>query len=91
MEPTENILSSCKRATFLIEKQQFKALSLNEQLKLKMHLAVCSWCRIYERQSKNIQLLMSSVFKQSAAQTKQLDEAFKNKLKNLIKRKLKDE
>lgn len=91
MEPTENILSSCKRATFLIEKQQFKALRLSEQLKLKMHLAVCSWCRTYERQSKNIQLLMSSVFKQSAAQTKELDQAFKNKLKNLINRKLKDE
>jgi len=91
MEQTENILASCKRATFLIEKRQFKPLGVAEQLKLKMHLAVCSWCRTYERQSKNIQLLLSSIFKQSAKEEKELDPAFKNKLKTLINTKLKDE
>lgn len=91
MEPTENRLPSCKKATFLIEKQQFKPLGVGEQLKLKMHLAVCSWCRTYEKQSKNIQLLMSSVFKQSAIEKKELDSAFKNKLKTLINTKLKNE
>lgn len=84
-------MADCKKATFLIEKQQFKPLTLGEQVKLKIHLAACSWCRTYERQSKNIQLLMGSVFRQSATKTKELDPEFKNKLKILINTKLENE
>lgn len=84
-------MADCKKATFLIEKQQFKPLTLGEQVKLKIHLAACSWCRTYERQSKNIQLLMGSVFRHSATKTKELDPEFKNKLKILINTKLENE
>lgn len=84
-------MASCKKATFLIEKQQFKQLTLGEQVKLKVHLTACSWCRGYEKQSKHIQLLMNGVFVRSAARTKTLEPAFKNKLQILISTKLKNE
>lgn len=87
----EKVMPNCKKATYLIEKQQFSVLSLREQIKLQIHLASCSWCRIYEKQSKNIQLLMANVCKQSAQEVKELDPKFKDDLNILIAKKLKNE
>jgi hypothetical protein len=42
---------SCKKATYLISKKQEKAIGLFDSIKLKLHLGVCSACRLFEKQS----------------------------------------
>ena len=86
----EKLMANCKKATYLIEKQHLEPLDSKEQVKLKIHLVACSWCRTYEKQSKNMQLLMANVFKQSSVQTKQLNQQFKDELHILITEKLKE-
>ncbi len=47
---------SCKEATFLISKKEENKLSFVEKIKLKMHLLICSFCRLFEKQSKLISM-----------------------------------
>ena len=46
------IANNCEKATFMIEKKKFSTLSFTENLELRIHLAGCEVCRIYQRQSK---------------------------------------
>lgn len=82
--------NDCKRATFLIEKQQETALSFSEKIKLKVHLYGCSWCKTYGQQSKSMHLIIANFFNQPLTKPKVLQEDFKNKLKILITDKLKE-
>ncbi len=45
---------SCDKATALIERRQFVALSLTERAGLYMHLRICDACRTYEQQSARV-------------------------------------
>lgn len=45
---------SCKEATYLISKKEEGKLTLAERLKLSVHLAICSICRAFEKQSEFI-------------------------------------
>jgi len=47
----EKIAYNCRQATFLIEKKQGAELTGREKLELKIHLAGCYICRVYEQQS----------------------------------------
>ncbi len=76
----------CKEATFLIEKQMQTHLKFGEQIKLKLHLYGCSWCKTYQRQSKNIETLIGQLFHQP--QNEKLTKEFKNDLQLLITEKL---
>lgn len=51
MNKLKKIQYNCQKATFLIEKRSMKKLGLFEQLELRIHLAGCSVCRTYQRQS----------------------------------------
>lgn len=79
----EKIAYNCRKATFLIEKKQGESLSVREKLELKIHLAGCSICRIYQRQSIMINSLMSELFKETPAEVK-LDTNFKATLQQRI-------
>jgi hypothetical protein len=72
----EKIAYNCRKATFLIEKKQEERLTMREKLELKIHLAGCSICRIYEKQSVLIDLMMKKIFKEKQADIK-LDESYK--------------
>lgn len=82
--------TDCKRATFLIEKQQYRSLSMGEQIKLKLHLYGCSWCRTYQQQSENMQVMIARLFRDQLVKPKVLSKNYKNQLKTLIIDKLKE-
>lgn len=82
--------NDCKKATFLMEKQQQVTLGFGAQIKLRMHLYGCSWCRTYQQQSKVMQQLIKNVFDDQLIKPKGLRDKYKGELKELITNKLKE-
>lgn len=54
MKGMNKIMLDCDTATLLITKGEFEQLGCISKLKLKMHLASCSFCRNFYNQSKYI-------------------------------------
>lgn len=75
---------SCKEATYLISKKEEGKLTLAERLKLSVHLAICSICRAFEKQSKFIAHHASHIEDTLTADT-QLPDAEKAALKTSLK------
>ncbi len=46
--------TTCKKATYLISKQEEGILSWREKLQLRSHLAICMVCRFFAIQTKQI-------------------------------------
>lgn len=84
MKEITKIAYNCKKATFYIEKKQISSISLREKIELRIHLAGCSICRTYEKQSSVINKLVKELFLSSQHQPFKLDEDFKTKLKARI-------
>ena len=82
------IAYNCKKATLLIEKKQITALTLREKLELKIHLAGCSVCRIFEKQSIMINRMVKVLFKQADKREIRLDDEYKKQLQERIEEKL---
>ncbi|QKJ30489.1 hypothetical protein HQ865_12215 [Mucilaginibacter mali] len=89
--PLKSIAYNCRRATLLIEKKQSVSLSLREKLELKIHLAGCSICRTYERQSILISQMMHRLFNNKPTGELRLDPDFKAAMQKKIEEKLSDE
>lgn len=53
------IFLSCFKATQLIEKKISFRISKKEQLQLTMHKTICNACRLYEKQSIEIEKMIS--------------------------------
>jgi len=53
-EIMNQILLSCKEATFLVEKQMVCPLTFTERLRLGMHLKLCKVCNAYQSQSETM-------------------------------------
>ena len=88
MNELRKIQYNCRKATYLIEKQQIGRITLGEKLELKIHLAGCSICKTFQRQSIVINHLVRNLF-QSANQTDvKLDDEFKTNLQKRIDQKL---
>lgn len=83
----ERIAYNCRKATLLIEKKQSIALTNREKLELKLHLAGCYICRVYEQQSILINVMMTRLLKQPG-QNIQLDNTYKEDLKKRISEKM---
>jgi predicted anti-sigma-YlaC factor YlaD len=45
---------SCQQASFLVTKKEEQKLTYRERLRLAMHLAMCKFCKAYEKQSAYI-------------------------------------
>ena len=91
MEESERkkIAYNCKKATFLIEKKQIGSISMREKMELKIHLAGCSVCRIFEQQSITINRLVHDLFHEpNPDELIKLDENFKKELQHRINEKL---
>ena len=85
----KKIACSCEKATFLIEKKQIVNLSMREKLALKIHLAGCSSCRIFEQQSLLIIKLVRDLFLEPrVTEDVKLDDDFKKKMHDQIMAKL---
>lgn len=89
MKELKKIVYNCKKATFLIEKQQITKLTLREKVELKTHLAGCSICVTFMRQSTLINQMARQIFKSGSGDLK-LDNRFKVQLQqridNLVKK-----
>lgn len=90
MEWYRRIANNCQKATFLIEKKKLSEISPLQQIELRIHLAGCSVCRIYERQSRVIDRLLKRAGSGSLPQDTRLNEDFKKDLDEKIARQLKN-
>lgn len=84
----EKIAYDCKKATFLIEKKQGGQLTGRDKLELKIHLAGCYICRIYEQQSLLISQMMRNFIQNEAATEIKLSDDFKKALATQIANKI---
>jgi hypothetical protein len=80
----EKIAYNCRQATFLIEKKQGEELTAREKMELKIHLAGCYICRVYEQQSLMISTMARHIFQEGASAEIKLDDNYKNRLKKTI-------
>jgi hypothetical protein len=88
MDEITKIAYNCRQATFLIEKKQVEDLTAREKIELKIHLAGCYICRVYEQQSLLINNMVKNIFRSSETSEIKLDDEYKVKLKKRIEEKL---
>lgn len=82
-----DMLDNCKKATFLIEKQQTGKIDLKERLELEYHLNICDMCTTFKKQSSVINQFVKKMFNPVKTQPK-LDDQFKEQLQKRIDEKL---
>lgn len=87
MKSNQEIEYDCKNATLLIEKELQTRLSIRESVELKLHLAGCSVCRLYQSQT----IVIGSMVKQILNHRKgsALDNQYKAELQQQIEVELK--
>lgn len=79
MKPSLHL--NCKKATEMVEQNEFVRLSFIQHLKLKFHLAICSACKTYHKQS----MAIDQFFKEHTEELMKEDEINKTeKLKHSI-------
>ena len=57
------LILPCAKATFLIEKRMNTRLTFLEWAQLKAHLALCKWCRAYEKKAEFLQKALQNIIK----------------------------
>lgn len=75
---------TCKEATMISVKKSEISVSLKDKLRLYMHLIICQYCRLFEKQNKIIDRLLKS-WKTG----KKLSDSDKSKLQLEIDKELK--
>jgi hypothetical protein len=83
----KKIAYNCRKATYLIEKQQSTNISLKEKLELKIHLAGCALCVTFMQQSAIINQMARKIFIHEKPELK-MDKNFKKQLQIRIERQL---
>lgn len=83
----KKIAYNCKKATFLIEKQQIGKISVREKMELKIHLTGCSICVTFMQQSSIINQMARKLFNSDHRELK-LDKGFKEQLQKRINNQL---
>lgn len=76
---------SCKEATMIMEQKLSTGISRKMAFKLRVHNAVCAYCRYYEKQSKRLDQLLQRFSQGSSPQITNTEN-----LKTNILRRLKD-
>ena len=54
----------CKKASELMDKKNVQNLVFQEEIALKLHLAICAPCRKYKKQSRFIQEILEKQIQQ---------------------------
>lgn len=88
MNELKNIIYNCRKATFLIEKKQLTVLTLREKVELRIHLTGCSFCRLFQKQSIGINIMVKELFHSAKNQEIRLDDDYKKKLQEHIEEQL---
>lgn len=81
---THKLMITCKEATMLSVQKAEINLSFSDRMRLFIHLLVCQYCRLFDKQSKIIDKLISNW-----KTDKKLSDIDKNKLQNIIEKELK--
>ncbi|HEY9535736.1 MAG TPA: hypothetical protein VIQ77_14465 [Mucilaginibacter sp.] len=84
MGPIKKIRYNCRKATLLIEKKLISGLSLPEKVELHIHLAGCSVCRVFDKQSAIINTMVRQMLTNADDNNVQLDDDFKQDLQHRI-------
>lgn len=87
MGQIKKIAYNCRKATFLIEKQQISSITLREKIELKIHLAGCSICKVFQQQSVLINKMVGKHFADPHTDLV-LGRDFKDHLQQMINEKL---
>lgn len=75
------LMLSCVKATELMEQQQFVPLSIMQNVQLRIHVAMCSGCRNYQKQTELINKLLKKTFSASPGfDTTSLEESIISKI-----------
>lgn len=81
---TNKLMITCKEATMLsVQKAEIK-LSFSDRMRLFIHLLVCQYCRLFDKQTKMIDKIISNW-----KTDKKLSDLEKNSLQNIIEQELK--
>lgn len=80
----KKLMISCKEATILSIKKAEISVPFYDRLRLFLHLIICQYCRLFEKQNKIIDKLLKNW-----QTSKKLPESDKNKLQQEIEKKLK--
>ncbi|MEZ2443454.1 hypothetical protein AB6805_17140 [Chitinophaga sp. RCC_12] len=88
MNGLKKIAYNCRKATFLIEKQQIGRITLREKLELRIHLMGCSICKTFQQQSIIINQMVRNFFHSAGQAERKLDDKFKQELQKSIDDKL---
>jgi len=79
---------NCKQATFLIEKKMIRSLTFREMIELRIHLAGCSVCVLYSKQSRKINEMVRQLLHSTGPSAIRLDDDFKKELQERIEEEL---
>ena len=82
------IAYNCRKATFLIEKQQIISITMREKIELNLHLAGCSICKTFMQQSVVITKIVHNLFHSPARNDLKLDDRFKEELQENLNERL---
>jgi len=88
MNRLKKIQYNCRQATCLIEKRQITRLSFREAIELRIHLAGCTMCKLYRKQSLIINTMVQQLFHDSMKKELHLDDSFKKELQDRIEEEL---
>lgn len=88
MNALKRIAYNCRRATFLIEKQNLSGISIKQQYELKFHLAGCAVCQLFQQQSLLIDRMVKKHFFTEIEDLPKLDKNFKQSLEKRIESEL---
>ncbi len=78
---------TCKQSTEWVVKKEYKKLSVKENLQLLSHMAICSFCRLFESQSS---LITKALYTSKSKALFQLTTKEKTDLLNSIQNKIKE-
>ena len=84
MNKLKKIQYNCKQATFLIEKRQLAKLTFRETIELRIHLAGCSVCKLFDKQSHIINALVKQLLHDAGEQEMRLDDQYKQQIHTRI-------
>ena len=73
----KGIMLSCEDTTHLVVKKAYEKLSLWDRMRIFMHLSMCKYCSLFEKQNK---FLDDQVAKLDEASLSKLDQDTKTKI-----------
>ena len=79
----KRLLITCKEATLYIEKKEEKAIAIQERIKLAIHLMICEFCKLFEKQNKFINLQLKHIHTEASLSHKEKDEMEKQ-IENIL-------